>query len=124
MADLAKYIGIPYEKKNCLDLVKDFYRQELGLEIKEYYEGNTPDRREVETLIASNRGDFVKVDRKDARLGDLVIVRLYGIESHIGIFISSQFMLHSARGIGSCIERLKKYESMISGFYRHRELTT
>lgn len=119
--DLSKYIGHPYEKYNCLDLVKEFYADFFGLQVKNYYEGPVPGRKEVSSLINTNRGDFTEV--KDPRFGDIVVIRLYGIESHLGVVIHGKKFLHSAKGLGSHIDRLDRYSRIISGFYRHKEAT-
>lgn len=117
---LFKYIGKPYDKYNCFDLVKEFYFDYYGLDLKNYFEGPVPDRKEVESLIVSNKGDFVKIEGKP-QFGDVVVIRLYGFECHIGVCINASQFLHSAKGIGSNIDRLERYSKMIAGFYRHRE---
>lgn len=117
---LLKYLGRPYEKYNCLDLVKEFYSDYYGLTIKNYFEGEVvPDRRTVESLIISGKGDFEEVKGKP-EFGDIVVIKLYGVECHIGVCISSSQFLHSARHIGSHIDRLERYSKMIAGYFRHR----
>ncbi len=117
---LRKYIGRSYEDYNCFDLVKDFYRDQFNLDLQHYFEGGqVPDRKDVASLIVTNKGDFIKVEGIP-RFGDLVIIRLYGIECHIGVVIEGGKFLHSARGIGSMIDRLERYNKMIAGYYRHR----
>ncbi len=128
MPDLKKYIGRKYEEYNCLDLVKEFYLDQFGLKLSNYYEGPTPSREEVSTLIQAHRGEFLEIkflESKDPNkyliFGDLVLIKLYGIECHIGVYIDKGLFLHSVRGTGSCIERLEKYQKLLSGFYRHGE---
>ena len=121
MRDLSKYVGRDYETYNCFDLAKDFYRQELGLELKNYFEGGVPPRKEIECLVKTNKGDFTRVE--DIKFGDIVVIRLYGYASHIGICLGDGFFLHSVRKVGSCIEPLARYSRMIEGYYRHQELS-
>lgn len=116
--DLRKYIGRDYEKYNCFDLVKEFYLEFFGLELKNYYEGKVPDRREVSNLIVSNKGDFKKIEGR-LQFGDLVLIRMFGMDCHIGVYISPETFLHSTKGIGSCLEHLSRYKHLISGYYRH-----
>jgi len=119
--NLLKYIGRPYETYNCFDLVKEFYADNFKLDIKHYFEGGpVPDRREVESLVVSNKGDFVKVEGKP-QFGDIVVLKLYGLECHIGVCVDASRFLHSAKKIGSSLDRLDRYSKMIAGFYRHRE---
>lgn len=118
---LIKYIGRPYDKYNCFDLVKEFYKDHFDIDLSNYWEqNNTPDRRVVQTLIASNKGDFIDVSKEVIVLGDIVIVKLYGLECHVGVCVGNGMFLHSIRGVGSCMEHLKKYEKMIAGYYRHK----
>lgn len=117
---LRKYIGRSYEQYNCFDLVREFYEDNFGLEIKNYWEGPAPERKQVASLIITNKGDFVKVE--DApKYGDIMIIRLYGVECHVGVYIENGRFLHSARNIGSIIDRVERYNKMIAGYYRHRE---
>lgn len=118
--DLKKYIGRAYEEFNCLDLVKEFYRDIFNLELREYYEGAVPNRKEVESLIRSNKGDFIRV-KGLPRLGDIVVIKLFGHECHLGVIIDPERFLHSIKGTGSAIDRVARYQNMIEGYYRHRE---
>lgn len=118
----SKYIGRNYDEYNCLDLVKEFYADIFKLNIKNYYEGDTPDSKQVESLIVSNKGDFIEV-KGPVKLGDIVVIKLFGVECHIGVVIDSKRFLHSVKNVGSAMETFNRYSRMISGFYRHRELT-
>ncbi len=118
-ADLRKYIGRGYETYDCLALVKEFYKDFFNIEVKNYYEGANPTAKEAEILISSNKGDFEKVE--DPKFGDIVVIKLYGIECHIGVVVGDTKFLHSAKNIGSNIDRLSRYARLIVGYYRHRE---
>lgn len=118
--NLLKYIGKPYEKYNCFDLVKEFYMDHFQLDIKNYFEGGPiPGDKVIESLIVSNKGDFAKVEGKP-QFGDIVVIKLHGIECHIGVCIDSSRFIHSARKIGSNMDRLERYAKLIAGYYRHR----
>jgi len=118
--DFRKYIGRGYDEYNCLDLVKEFYKDQFGLDIKNYFEGDVPSREEVGTLIKTNKGEFIKVDKP--QFGDIVVIKLYGIACHLGVIVHGTKFLHSAKNIGSNIDRLERYSRLIEGYYRHREL--
>lgn len=119
--DLRKYIGRKYDEYNCLDLVREFYKDQFGLDVKQYYEGNTPGENEAASLIKTNKGDFTEAEGP-RQFGDLVLIKLYGIECHIGVVVNGTQFLHSAKRIGSCMDRLERYSKLISGYYRHREV--
>lgn len=116
--ELRKYIGRDYDSYNCLDLVREFYKDHYNLELKDYYEGSTPERNEAASLIVSNKGDFVEVS--DPQFGDIVVIKLHGMECHLGVYIENGRFLHSARTIGSLLDRTERYSKMIAGYYRHR----
>lgn len=112
-----KYIGREYNDYNCFDLVKEFYKDNFSIEIKNYFEGGpVPDRAAVSSLIISNKGDFVEV--QNPVFGDIVVIKLYGIECHIGVVVDKGMFLHSTRGVGSNMERLERYKKLIAGYYR------
>lgn len=117
---ITNYIGHPYEDLDCFELVKSFYRMEFNIDLKHYWEGETHlDKKQAETLIISGVGNFEKVT--EPIFGDIVVVRLYGYACHIGVRLTEGLMLHTLRGVGSCIEPIKKYERMVEGYYRHKE---
>ncbi len=118
--DLRKYIGKDYDTYNCLDLVREIYKDFFGLEIKNYFEGPIPSTEEVQSLIVSNKGNFVAVT--DKKFGDIVVIRLYGIECHLGVVVDQTHFIHSAKRVGSNIDRLGRYSKLITGYFRHREL--
>lgn len=116
-----KYIGRDYESYNCFDLVRDFYAEFFGLDLKHYFEGGpVPKPEAVASLIVSNKGDFIQADKP--AFGDIVVIRLYGIECHIGVCVNDLQFLHSSKTTGSTLDRLERYKKLIAGFYRHREL--
>ena len=119
--NLSKYIGREYGTYNCFDLAKEFYSDFFSLELKNYFEGPVvPNRKEIECLVISNKGDFERVPRPV--FGDIVVINLFGYSSHIGVCVDRRKFLHSTRTAGSCLDSLPRYSKMIEGFYRHQEL--
>lgn len=115
--DYSKFVGIPYEKKNCWDLVVSFYQEIMGVSLFHYYQGPTPaEKLTTKNLIYTNMGDFEET--KDPKFGDIILVKLYGIESHIAVYLGNGKMLHTTRGAGSIVDRVARWEKMIVGFYR------
>lgn len=114
--NLVKYIGRPYETYNCFDLVKEFYKDHFNVELKNYFEGEIPTPQKVEVLIISNKGDFIKVDSPE--FGDLVVLKIYGLECHLGVVVSPTMFLQSTKKTGSNMDRLSRWQNMIAGFYR------
>lgn len=119
MRDLSKYIGKEYEKYDCFALVRDFYFDEYGLELRNYFDGNTrPDKDATAYLITTNKGDFEKIESPE--YGAIVVINLMGYSCHIGICLGEDKLMHSIKRTGSCIESISKYSRMIEGYYKFR----
>lgn len=111
-------VGIPYEEKNCWDLARDFYKLVFNVELKHYFEEVPSNKKDIQSLIFSNCGDFSKVDIPE--FGDLIIFSIHGIESHIGIYIDSSLFFHSSKTTGSVHDRMDRWKNLVVGFYRHK----
>lgn len=113
-------IGIPYEKKDCWAIARDFYSQVLGIELKHYYEDSGQRPEHAENLIYTAMGDFAKVDKP--QYGDLILIRIAGVECHIAIYLGVGKMLHSSKYKGSVIESMGRWMPVIVGYYRPKDL--
>lgn len=115
------YIGTPYTKCNCWDLVVEFYGKEYKLNLRHLFTGKAPDHlAHRQNLISSHKGEFIEVE--NPMIGDLIIMKIGGFESHIGIYAGHNKVLHSLEGTGVILDRLDRYKRLIVGFYRHRML--
>lgn len=114
--NIAKYVGIPYEKKNCWDLTVAFYHEVLNIDLFHIYSGETPSRPETKNLIYSNIGEFEEVSSPE--FGDVIIMKILGVESHISVYIGEGRMLHTSKRIGSVIEPIARWKKHIVGFFR------
>jgi len=108
-------IGIPYEKKHCWDIAKDFYNQVLGVDLKHIYDGDLTDRGLIKSLIYTHKGEFVKV--RKPKFGDLVTIRLHGVEVHLAVYVSNGQILHTTKTTGSIIDRLGRWVNLVTGYY-------
>lgn len=111
------FIGIPYDTMNCWDLSVKFYDEIMGIDLKSIHtDKTTPPRAEVKSLIYSNMGEFKEVT--DPKFGDIIIIKMFGIESHIAVYLGNGTFLHTSKSCGSMIERVAKYKKIIVGFFR------
>lgn len=108
-------IGIPYDDMDCFSLAKRFYKDVLGKELKHYFDSVPEDRVKIKNLIYTNVGDFKKTD--DPKFGDLILLRIKGLESHIAVNLDSARMLHTMKPTGSVIDRKSRWETLIVGYY-------
>jgi hypothetical protein len=113
--NISHLIGIPYSQMDCFNLAKKFYGEVLGVQLKHYFDSVPEDRVKIKNLIYSNIGDFVKTD--NPKFGDLILLRIKGLESHIAINIDASIMLHTMEKTGSVIDRKVKWGTLIVGYY-------
>lgn len=119
--DFSSLIGVPYSEMNCWELCQRFYEKVFGVELKHYYEDRSIQDRplDVNCLIYSSIGDFEKVEFP--KFGDLILIKVRGIESHIAIYLDGGMMLHASKSVGSSMDRIAKWERLIVGYYRIKE---
>jgi len=97
-------------------VTKLFYKHVFNIKLQDYY-SDVPDSRDIaQSLVYSSMKDFEEVTKPE--FGDLMLIKLQGIESHIAVFLGEGIMFHSTIHSGSVIERISKYEKLIVGFYR------
>lgn len=109
-------IGVPYCEADCWQLAVRFYSLVFQVDLKHYYDETPRDRADRRCLIYSNRGEFELVDSPE--FGDLILISILGIESHIGIFLGGDTFLHTKEATGSVIDRVSRYRTRITGYYR------
>jgi hypothetical protein len=112
-----KYLGKPWRRRDepvsseaytCWSLVKEVYRGELGIWLPDYEEDGVC-RLEAIYLEAMQRGYdpsiWMEVKSGEERELDIVVFRIRGVDSHIGVVTSAGYMLHASEGNLSCVER-------------------
>lgn len=113
-------VGIPYEDMDCMQIVNQFYSQELGKELVTYYKEIPDTKEEANSKILDAQKDFEEV-KGTRKKGDLLLISLFGVECHIAVCIDSQTMLHTTKNTGSVIDRISKWEKVIVGTYRPKQ---
>jgi cell wall-associated NlpC family hydrolase len=110
----AKYISIPYEKKNCWELVESIFNAEFGISI-----GPVEDQRGH--LRARDWIDVIYEDL-GVREGDVVLFRSSVVSRHVGVVLNQDLMIHSIKGANSCIEKWKGplWDNRLESVYRHK----
>jgi cell wall-associated NlpC family hydrolase len=112
----SKLIGISYSELNCWDIAREFYLLTYGIELKRYYDDLPSSRDTTKNLIYTNIGDFIVVDNPE--FGDIVLIKLFGVESHIAIYLGDGKMLHTSIALGSHIDSINKWKKLIVNYYR------
>jgi len=128
--NIDRYLGLPWvaDRYNCFELVRDFYRNELAIEIPE--SGVSA----VDPLVVANafirhplRKSFHVIEKPVhcCVVGMRLVHGSYRGESHCGIYLQFDeggFVLHNWRGAGVLLERDSRLEwrgLVISGFYEY-----
>lgn len=118
---ISDLIGRPYVQMNCWQLVRVFYKRVFNIDLNSYVKETPSSRDDINQLIVANMGEFERVDG-NARFGDLMLIKIHGIESHIGVYLGYGKFLHSSEKTGSVIEGVEKWERVIVGYFRLKDM--
>ncbi|SCK48966.1 Cell wall-associated hydrolases (invasion-associated proteins) [Variovorax sp. HW608] len=127
--DLSRWVGIPYRPKgrdrtgmDCWGIVLAYAREELGLELPEYYYDEAAILEHACAHIGreTKAPHWTPIARRSIRPGDVLIFRIRGFETHCGIAVGGRDFLHSLAGRASCIESLDhtNWAHRCTGAYR------
>lgn len=114
--DYSNLVGVPYSDMNCWDIAVAFYKNVFNIDMRSIYDGPTPERSISKNIIYTNLGEFDKVESPE--FGDIILLKILGIESHIAIYLGNDRMLHSSKSTGSVIDFVSRWKKVIVGFYR------
>lgn len=107
-----KYIGIPYVEKgrdesgvDCYGLVRLIYKNELQIDLPSFSaEYTQTDTARIEELIAQYKEGWEQTD--EPVVGSIVLFRVFGNESHVGVVVSPTHFIHVRENQDSVIESL------------------
>lgn len=129
-----KYAHIPFKEKgrsaagaDCWGLVRIIYQAERGIELPDYLEvyelgfsaWSKDDRTKLERLVQEeSKQKWQEVSRPQPF--DVIVMKMKGFATHVGIVIDSQRMIHCQEGIGTSIEKFNsiRWRDNVVGFYR------
>lgn len=124
-----KYVGIPYAEKgrditglDCYGLVRLIYKNEYKIDLPSFSaEYTADDNNRIQDLIAQYKEGWESTDIPSA--GDIVLFRIFGVESHVGLVISPTHFIHVRENQDSAIESLSahKWSKRIVGFFKYSE---
>jgi sulfur carrier protein ThiS len=122
-----KYIGIPYKDYgrdetgiDCWGLACLVYKQEFNIELPTFInEYKAHDRKQLHQIIAQHRESWVRLDQP--KPGCLVLFRILGSESHVGIAVSETEFLHARNGYDSSVESFNStnWKDRIVGYFEY-----
>ena len=125
-----KYIGIPYTTEgrerdsglDCWGLVRLVYKEELGIDLPTFTNTYHDTETQAEAL-AFGKEYWDNIEAQES--GDVVIFRIAGEASHVGIITIPGFFIHVREGQDSVVESLDsiKWRKRIEGIYRYANNT-
>ena len=123
-----KYVGIPYKNNgrdvsgiDCWGLVRLIYKEQYNISIPsftELYKG-PEDKESISELAAIAKEQWKAVETPQE--GDVVLFRVLGLESHVGVCIGSDSFIHAKEGQASVIESLtsSRWKDRIVGYFKY-----
>jgi len=106
---VADLIGIPFEKMQCWDLVREIYKREHRPlpDYTEMLRGTTVCSNLVEPIHTPEPGCICAYALKG---GDAI--------DHVAVYLGVNQIIHATEGSGVCIEPYSRYVSRLIGLYR------
>lgn len=126
------YITIPFlehgRDKNgcdCWGLARLIYDEQLGVKLPTLIDyKNTKDSEAIAKLYEEEHKQWEEVPLGHEREFDIVVFKILGLPTHIGIVISKGIMLHCEYGVGthaSEYNREPQWKKRLTGIYRYVE---
>ena len=129
-----QYIGLPFktcgrsreEGLDCWGLVRLIYKEQFSIDLPSYNDEYNDSHNNLQTssTIQKHWGEWLKVPLEEARPGDVIVLRLSGFPTHVGLVIGNNKMLHIIEGTDSVIEdyQSRLWEKRVLGIFRHERM--
>ena len=131
---LNKFIGIPFVPAgdslsgfNCWNLYRAIIKEMTGRDnlpsYADYYKDSN-DKEGIELAVGVAtclEPSWRNICSLDVRPYDLVLLRIAGAPWHVGTYVGDKFMIHTRKGVASCMERIDSgvWRSRVIGFWRY-----
>jgi sulfur carrier protein ThiS len=119
------YVGLPYKLTgrdrdglDCWGLVRLIHKEQFGNDLPSFSE-HDHSHEKIREIMAEQREHWIATD--SPRIGDVILFRVLGSPSHVGLYIGDKSFIHAKQGINSAIERYDSayWEKRVIGFYRY-----
>lgn len=126
----ARYVGVPYVPggraatgADCWGLYSLVMAEQFGLSLPPYDGPNMASGssgRAVAAAAEAYAKQFDRVEAADVRLGDAILIRVYGFPIHVGMVVGLGLMLHVEEYHSSVIARYTstQWANRIVSFHR------
>jgi len=126
---IEKYIGLKYKEKgrdfdglDCWGLVRLFYKNEYKIDLPSFSsEYEQTDVQRIQDLIAQYKEGWESIEKPVE--GSIVLFRVLGTESHVGVALNEEQFLHVRENQDSAIENLSSpfWKKRIVGYFKYSE---
>ncbi|MCM0760660.1 C40 family peptidase [Sporomusa sphaeroides DSM 2875] len=115
-------LGLPFvdggrgpDKYDCWGLACEVYRRH-GIELPDY-RISAYDTRKIGQQITNSLPDYIEV-KYPLPVPCLMAIRVNGsYASHVGVYVGNGQFIHAYQPTGVVIDRIKRWQSSIVGFY-------
>ena len=119
--------GRPYSwhVNDCGSFIRDFYKQEFGIYIPDFYRPENFWEKEIEVYLdVYEKAGFHKIEMPDLKYGDVILFALGShITTHGAVYVGDNNIAHHLRGRLSCRDVLGKYYlDRATRFLRHKDM--
>lgn len=124
-----KYIGIPYKVHgrdingiDCWGLVRLIYSEQFGIDLPSFSaDYSESDTVRIQELIAQYKEGWEQLDKPQE--GCVVLLRVLGTESHVGVAINDKQFLHAKSNCVSSVENFNSvsWKNRIIGYFKYSE---
>ncbi len=124
------YVGLPFKScgrgpdgYDCWGLARLFYSIEYGIDLPSYVDEYSASNKKTETsrTIEAHWDEWSRISQGQEKCGDIIVLRLSGFPTHIGVVIRKGIMLHILEGTNAVIESYRGalWKNRIIGIFRH-----
>lgn len=124
-----KFIGIPFVSggrsftgADCWGVAVLYYKEYLNIDLPSFTgEYETTETLRVKELIARHREGWQRVTKP--KTGDLILFKVLGSESHVGIYLGNNEFLHALENQASVVQNLNspEWSRRVVGYYAYKE---
>ena len=127
-----QYITIPFvehgrERKgcDCWGLARVIYKEQLGIDLPTLLDyKDTHDSHNIADLYENEHKEWEEIPLGQEKEFDILVFKILGLPTHIGVVINKGMMIHCEYGIGTHITEYNRefqWRKRLAGIYRYKK---
>jgi cell wall-associated NlpC family hydrolase len=128
----SQYVGLLFKNRgrtkegvDCWGLVRLIYKEQFNIQLPSYDDeyDSSYNIKETGETIAEHSKEWEAVEKGSEKTGDVIVMRLSGYPTHVGLVLEKGRMLHIIEGTDAIVENYegRLWQRRIVGFFRHKE---